>query len=183
MVWFIENPIEIVEVRGISKRSRKPSVLTFEQFWLVFGLLKVPYNIMSLVAQYTGLRVGELLALRWVAVNFERLCMKIEEGVVHGRIGPVKAEYSKDELPLDPGLATTLLDWRLKSKETELLFPSPVTGYSYDSSPIQQDWIRRAGWCLVACPECNAVPGVACTIEGRGRGKSSIFPYTILAAS
>ena len=32
----------------------------------------------------------ELLALKWTAVNFEQLCMKIEEGVVHGRIGPVK---------------------------------------------------------------------------------------------
>ncbi|MGC9225068.1 MAG: zinc finger domain-containing protein [Terracidiphilus sp.] len=46
----------------------------------------------------------------------------------------------------------------------------------YDASPIQQDWIRRAGWCLVACPECGAVPGVACTVEHRGRGKKFNIP-------
>jgi integrase len=176
MVWFLENPIQLVEVRGISKRSRKPAVLTIEQFWLIFGLLKEPYNIMSLVEQCTGLRVSELLARSWSAVNFERLCMKIEEGVVHGRIGPVKTEYSKDELPLDPDVATSLLDWKRRSMGSGLLFPSPVTGHSYDASPIQQDWIRRAGWCLVACPECGAVPGVACTIEHRGRGKKSNIP-------
>ena len=28
--------------------------------------------------------------------------MKGEEAVVHGRLGPVKTEYSQDELPLDP---------------------------------------------------------------------------------
>lgn len=31
--------------------------------------------------------------------------MKVEEAVAHGRIGPVKSEYTEDELPLDPGLA------------------------------------------------------------------------------
>ena len=30
------------------------------------------------------LRAGELLALRWEAVDFERLCMKVKEGVVNG---------------------------------------------------------------------------------------------------
>jgi integrase len=176
MVWFLENPVQLVEVRGISKRSRKPAVLAFEQFWLIFGLLKEPYNIMSLVEQCAGLRVSELLALRWAAVDFDRLCMKIEEGVVHGRIGQVKTEYSKDELPLDPDVATCLLEWKRKSKGKELIFPSPITGYSYDASPIQQDWIRRAGWCLVTCPECGAVPGVACTVEHRGRGKKFNIP-------
>jgi hypothetical protein len=51
--------------------------------------------------------------------------MKIEEGVMHGRIGPVKTEYSKDELSLDPSAATSLFDWRQKSKGEVLLFPSP----------------------------------------------------------
>jgi len=176
MVWFLENPIKNVEVRGISKRSRKPAVLTFEQFWLIFDLLKEPYNIMSLVDISTGLRVSELLALNWAAISFDRLCMKIEEGVVHGRIGRVKTEYSKDELPFDPDAATILLEWKRKSKGTGLVFPSPITGHSYDASPIQQDWIRRAGFCLVACPECGAVPGVACTIEHRGRGKKFNIP-------
>jgi integrase len=176
MVWFLENPVQLVEVLGVSKRSRKPAVLTFEQFWLIFGLLKEPYNIMSLVEQCAGLGVSELLALRWTAVDFDRLCMKIEEGVVHGRIGQVKTEYSNDELPLDPDVATSLLEWKRKSKGTGLILPSPITGYSYDASPIQQDWIRRAGWCLVACSECGAVPGVACTVEHRGRGKKFNIP-------
>lgn len=138
--------------------------------------LLVPDSPSHLVEQCTGLRVSELLALKWTAVSFERLSMKVEEGVVHGRIGPVKTEYSKDELPLDPDLATSLLEWKRKSKGTGLLFPSPVTGYSYDGCPIQQDWIRRAGWCLVACPECDAVPGVACVVEHRGRGRKFNIP-------
>ncbi len=90
--------------------------------------------------------------------------MKVEEAVVHGRLGPVKTEYSDDELPLAPEFATVLLDWnRLTgAREIGLVFPSHITGRSYHASTIQQDWIRRAGWCLVECPECGAVPGVRC---------------------
>jgi integrase len=70
---------------------------------------------MILVDQCTGPRAGELLALGWEAVDFEQLCIKVKEGVVNGRIGPVKTEYSEDELPLDPHFATVLLEIKRKS--------------------------------------------------------------------
>jgi integrase len=135
MVDFHENPIGLVEVRGISKRSRKPVDLTIDQFYLILRLVPESYQDMLLVDQCTGLRAGELLALRWDAVDFERLCMKVEEGVFNGRIGPVKTEYSEDELPLDPDFATVLLEIKRKSNGSDLLFPSPATGRSYHASP------------------------------------------------
>lgn len=175
MLDFHENPIGLVEVRGISKRSRKPADLTVDQFFLILGLLPEPYRDMVLVAQCTGLRVDELLALIWSAIDFEQLFMKVEQGVVNGRIGPVKTEYSEDELPLDPDFATVLLDLKRQSNGSELLFPSPVTGRSYHACPIQQDYIRRAGWCLVACPKCGAASGVLCNDVRRGRGKAHVI--------
>jgi integrase len=90
--------------------------------------------------------------------------MKVEEAAVHGRLGPVKIEYSDDELPLDPEFATVLLAWKhaIQGGDSGLVFPSHITGRCYHASPIQQDWIRRAGWCLVSCSECGAVPGARC---------------------
>lgn len=35
MLYFLENPIGLVEVRGISKRRRKPADLTVDQFSLI----------------------------------------------------------------------------------------------------------------------------------------------------
>jgi integrase len=163
MIGFVENPIELVEVRGSSKRRRKPTVLTIEQFFMVLGLLPEPYRTMSIVAQCTGLRVEEVLALFWEDINFEELSMFVTRAVVHARIQRVKTEYSEDALPLDPDFATILLDWKRQSTGSELVVPSHVTGYCYHASPIQQDYIRRAGWCLVKCPECGAAPGLACT--------------------
>jgi integrase len=176
MVEFHENPIALVEVRGISKRSRKPVDLTVDEFYSILHLVPESYQDMVLVDQCMGLRAGELLALQWEAIDFERLCMKVKEGVVSGRIGPLKTEYSDDELPLDPDFATVLLKIKLKSNGSGLLFPSPVTGRSYHASPIQQDYIRRAGWRLVACPCCGAAPGTACTEVDQKRGKRHTIP-------
>jgi integrase len=47
----------------------------------------------------------------------------------------------------------------------DLIFPSPVTGRHFHTGPIQQDYIRPAGCCLVACPNCGALPGVWCLTD------------------
>jgi hypothetical protein len=85
-----------------------------------------------------------------------------------------KTEYSEDELPVDPDFAAILLAWKRKCDEQarmavaegktpqmglDLVFPSPVTGRHNHAAPIQQDYIRPAGWCLLECP--NAEPASA----------------------
>jgi len=59
---FHENPIGLVEVRGISKRSRRPADLTIDEFLLIWRLAPKSYQDMILVDRCTGLRAGELLA-------------------------------------------------------------------------------------------------------------------------
>ena len=174
MVDWQRNPMELVEIKGISKRRKKPVVLTTDQYYLILNLLPEPYRSMVIVAQCTGLRSEEVLALEWSDISFESLSMKVTRAVVHGRVKLVKTEYSEDELPLDPDFATLLLEWqRNQSRHApediptrltglHLLFPSPMTARHFHGTPIQQDYIRPAGCCLVACPKCEAAAGVWC---------------------
>ncbi|MGC2160688.1 MAG: tyrosine-type recombinase/integrase [Silvibacterium sp.] len=181
MLWELvewqRNPMELVEVKGISKRKKRPVVLTVEQYYQLLALIPQPYRTMVVVAQCTGLRAEEVLALEWQDIDFENLSMKVVRAVVHGRVKMVKTEYSEDELPLDPDFATILLDWKIQSeKEAEtdgktpstgsaLVFTSPSTGRHFHTAPVQQDYIRPAGCCLVACPQCGAAPGVWCLTD------------------
>lgn len=91
-----------------------------------------------------------------------RLVIRVSRAVVHGRIKTVKTEYSEDELPLDRDFAAVLLDWRARGPKSELVFPSHITGRHFHASPIQQDYIRPAGCCLVVCPKCSAQIGAWC---------------------
>ena len=145
MVELQRNPMELVEVKGISKRQKKPLVLTVEQYYEILDLLVEPYRTMVIVAQCLGLRAEEVLALHWSDIDFEQLTIRVRRAVVHGRIKTVKTEYSEDELPLDPEFAGILLAWKRRGTSSELLFPSHITGRNFHASPIQQDYIRTAG--------------------------------------
>jgi len=184
MLWELvewqRNPMQLVEIKGISKRQKKPVVLTVEQYCQLLELLPQPYRMMVVVAQCTGLRAEEVLALEWQDIDFENFSMKVVRAVVHGRVKTVKTEYSEDELPLDPDFAAILLDWKIQCQEQarldeqaqphgkthsiglDLLFTSPVTGRHFHTAPAQQDYIRPAGCCLVACPKCGAAVGLWC---------------------
>ena len=99
---------------------------------------------MVIVAMCTGLRVSEILALRWEHIDFKAGVMLVQQGVVNGRIGRVKTEASQDEVPLDPVFAETLR--KLKGdRKTGLVFCSPVTGSCYYSGIIQRQILRPKG--------------------------------------
>jgi integrase len=139
--------MELVTVKGISKRSKPPIVLTVEQCLTLISLLPDPYRTMVIVAICTGCRVSEILAMRWSRINFVKLTVMVKVKVVNGRLGRVKTEYSQDELPLDPEFAAVLKDWRKRCPKSfgDWVFPNPSTDRCYHASPIQQDYIRPAG--------------------------------------
>jgi integrase len=56
-----------------------------------------------------GLRVSELVGLRWGDVDFDNLTVKIQRSFVRGVIYPTKTEASEGTLPLDTDLAEMLL--------------------------------------------------------------------------
>jgi len=63
------NPIDLVVVRGASKRIRAPRSLTVVQFKALCAQLKEPFKTMAMVSVCFGLRISECLALRWSDVD------------------------------------------------------------------------------------------------------------------
>ena len=148
MLWGLmdvqRNPMELVKLKGTSKRLKKPQILTPETFQELVSMLREPYRTMVFVAMCTGMRVSEVLALRWEHIDFEAGAMLVQQGVVNGRIGRVKTEASNDYIPLDPEFARILRDWK-GARTTGLVFPSHVTGGCYYAGIIQQQILKPAG--------------------------------------
>jgi integrase len=130
MLWDLvevaRNPLELVRVKGGSKREKLPTVLTPEEFQEMASHLAEPYRVMATVAVCTGLRISEVLALRWEHIDFNAGTMLVQQGVVNGRIGKTKTEASRDEIPLDGDFAQALLNWKAKNPKATvgLVFPS-----------------------------------------------------------
>ena len=124
--WLDKNPISLV--RQSAKRERIPTVLDAAEIGALLSELQCPYRQMVLLAATTGLRVSELLGLKWSDVNFELLEICLKRGVVHQIPGDVKTEASRKPIPLDPDLAQSLLEWRQASpfnQDIDWVFASP----------------------------------------------------------
>jgi integrase len=117
------NPIDLV--RQSRKRLKTPRVLTPLEFQALLAQLAEPYRTMVITIACLGLRVCELIGLQWVDIDFENLTVTIQRSVVEGEVNPTKNEASEGTLPLDPELATVLLDHRRRVThvvDTDFLF-------------------------------------------------------------
>lgn len=142
------NPIKLVRVKGGTKRLKAPRVLSPDEFRSLLSCLGEPWRTMALVAGCLGLRVSEIVALQWSDFDFERLTLLVGRSVVHGRVGDVKTEYSRDIVPLDPALADALALHRSRaaSNPEGWLFANPETGRPWHQEQIQKKHIRNAGF-------------------------------------
>jgi len=123
------NPISLVTVRGCSKRRKQPRSLTVDEFRRLSKHLREPFNTMVLLQLCLGLRVSELLALRWKDVDWIGSKLNVEHGIVNQHLDTVKTEGSRKVMTLDPSILSALSTWK-KSTEfgesEDWLFPSPV---------------------------------------------------------
>jgi integrase len=152
MLWELlpvqRNPLGLVEIKGgLTRRRRNKKILTPEQFQQICNLLEEPHRTMVVIAMCLGLRISEILALKWTDFDFEDGTLMITRATVHGRIGRVKTDYSEDEMPLDPDFAEVVLNWRAQcpSSEEGWVFPNPNTGGVWHSSVLQGDVLVPAG--------------------------------------
>jgi integrase len=124
--WITRNPITLV--RQSAKRQHVPEVLTVDEIKSLLSELAEPYHTLVFIAAVTGLRVSELLALKWEDVQFDSGEIVLSRSIWHQQIGNMKTEASKKPLPLDAGLAEVLMNWRgmcAYNQPGDYIFASP----------------------------------------------------------
>ena len=134
--------IELAKIKGVIRGKRKPLTLTIKQYQALVGQLSDLHRTMIVAAMCTGMRVSEVLALRWDQLDFATGLMFPRHVVANG--GMVKTEAGEEQSPMDPVLLEALLEWRSKTPGSGLVFPSHITGRCYHAGPIQQDYFRPA---------------------------------------
>src|ERR1700744_2759946 len=103
--WEWDDQNTITHVGHSSKRMHIPVVLTLGQVEELLLHLEEPARTAVLVDVMTGLRVGELLALKWEDVDFERFEVRVTRSISLQHVGECKTEASRKPVPLDSRLA------------------------------------------------------------------------------
>jgi len=120
-----KNPITLV--RQSAKRLRTPDVLDVEEIRALLAQLEDPFKTMVFVAT-TGLRVSELLGMKWQDIGFDVLEIHLSRAIVDGVLGDMNTEASRKPVPLDSALADVLLNWRGRApyhRDEDWVFGSP----------------------------------------------------------
>lgn len=123
------NPIGLVTVRSCSKRTRQPRSLNVDQFRRLIAHLREPFKTMALLSLCLGLRVSELLALRWSDVDWLNGKLNVEKGIVNQIVDDVKTDGSRRLMTLDQELLAILRTWKQNSQfqtEQDWIFASPL---------------------------------------------------------
>lgn len=112
------NLLEQNAARGIRIGDRTPKTerpyLNPNQVGQLLASLSEPCRTLVLVAVLTGLRIGELLALRWKAVDFIRGTVQVRETVSEGKFGSPKTKSSKREIPISKPVSDALTAQRAR---------------------------------------------------------------------
>ena len=133
------NPMELVTITGVSKRTRMPRSLSVEEFQRFSGKLSEPFLTISLLCVSFGLRISECLALKWLDIDWGNGKLSVQRGIVRQRVGEVKTIYSQRKMPVDSGMLAVLKNWRECSQfvgDEDWVFASPTKlgrqPWSYD---------------------------------------------------
>jgi integrase len=138
------NPMELVTIKGATKRTRKPRSLTVEEFHKFVQHLAEPLRTIALVCVCFGLRISECLALKWSDVDWVNGKLRVERAIVRQRVDDVKTIYSGRQLSIDGEMLAVLQAWRQVSQfavENDWIFASPIC---IGRQPISYPWVWKS---------------------------------------
>ena len=123
------NPMELVTIKGASKRKRQPRSLAVQEFRAFVRNLEQPYSTIALLCVCLGLRISETLALRWSDVDWLQGRLLVERGIVRQHVDDTKTSESRKQLVVAGELLAALQAWRQTtefSAPEDWMFASPV---------------------------------------------------------
>ena len=123
------NPMELVTIKGATKRTHKPRSLTVNEFQRFIVHLQEPFHTIALLCVSFGLRISECLGLRWSDVDCLNGLLRVERAIVEQNVDDVKTTGSRRALHITAEMLDTLKRWKQStqfSAQEDWIFASPA---------------------------------------------------------
>jgi len=114
--YLSDNPVHGVRMPERSLK-RPHRFLSLDEVWRLIAASDEPVRTIVLLAVMTGLRIGEILALRWGRINFAAGTVRVEETCYKGHFGTPKTRASRREVPLTPVVTLALQAHRVSCRD------------------------------------------------------------------
>lgn len=131
--YLAENPMAEKRIelpRGSTKRLKQPVQLTPGGFFSLLARLGLREKLAVAFAGWLGPRISEAFGLKWQDFDSDKGVVSFRQGIVQGRVTPLKTEASRTNLPLPEDVLELLRQWHsatpYKNPE-DWIFASPYT--------------------------------------------------------
>lgn len=154
--WVSANPVATAERPAASPGDADLKFLTPEEVEAVIrevpdDALGPTERVLYLTAAMTGLRQGELIALRWRDVDWSARLIRVVFSYSRGRLGRPKSRRSQRAVPMADRVAAAI-DLHFQganyTADDDRVFCHPETGHFLDASKVRRRFqaaARRAG--------------------------------------
>ena len=159
-IRYRQTEVTGVELDEIEEDRRGGRALTVEEFQLLVNHSKGIYQLMFSLMLWTGLRVGETLAMQWRYLDLENLTYSVERNLNrHRELGTPKTEASRAKVSLSRFVGEWLERHRAEQaaerlrtpgwKDNDLIFASsgkfsPHPGATRGYPPVKEAIARAA---------------------------------------
>lgn len=154
--WAQRNPVALVEKPRAQETEPDIRFLGEAELEALLracpdDLLGKSEHILYLTAAMSGLRRGELLALRWQDVDWQAGLIRVRRSYTRGEFGPPKSRRGSRAVPLAARLAAELEGHYRRSQfraEEDLVFCHPQLGSVLDPAKLRKRFcaaVKRAG--------------------------------------
>jgi integrase len=137
---LVKSPVEGLRLPPPKKRRRSKPYITPGQFEVLLPLIVEPYATMAYVAVYTGLRVSELIGLRWQHVHEDSIT--VEERYCRGDWGAPKSDASSATVAVNSCVIERIQ--RLKTLEVAVRAGRAVRRYKLVRSSGPDDLVFQS---------------------------------------
>jgi len=117
------NPARRIKMPPMQRR-RQVVVLTREQLAILLEVLPEPVKSLAITVAMTGLRIGEVLALRWRNLDLEKCVIRVRESVYRGNLSSPKSKTGIRDVPMGPWLQRLLSERRRSAPDDAFVFAS-----------------------------------------------------------
>jgi len=104
------NPLTHVHINTTS--DYEALLVTPQEAWSIICRMKAFERLLTVIVAVTGLRIEEVLALRWINVDWDQGLIYVLSNFVRGVFGEPKSKASKRPVVLHPIVMSLLKTWR-----------------------------------------------------------------------
>jgi len=133
------NPVR--DIKMPERTLKRPHrYLTAEEVRRLIASSKEPIRTIVILATMTGLRIGEILALRWGRIDLLRGTLLVAETCYRGHFGTPKTRASRREVPLAPAVVRELKERYMRSVDHS---PNALVFATSQGAPLAADNLRK----------------------------------------